>query len=74
MIKPFSIILLCVIGYIVAQCKSRRYRFITLVGLTMAIQINSFSGYFVKIAGKEIEYFDVMLFLTVCVGLLWTVL
>lgn len=69
MVNPFSFILVIIIGYAVARSRTKQQLFVTLLGVTMAIQVNAVSGYFLKAGGKEVDYSDVLLLFTAIVGL-----
>lgn len=65
---PFSIILSLVVAIVILREKKEQTIFVSLLAITMTIQICSLGGYFIKIGSTEIDYVDVMLLLTAVFG------
>lgn len=65
---PFSIILSLLVLIIILREKKVQTIFVSLLAITMTIQICSLGGYFIKIGSTEIDYVDVTLLLTVVFG------
>ena len=65
---PFSIILSLIVAIVILREKKEKTIFVSLLAITMTIQICSLGGYFIKIGSTEIDYVDVMLLLTAVFG------
>ena len=70
MITPFSIVLIIIV--IFTLCKENRIHdiFVAFLAITMAIQVCSLGGYFVKFGTVEINYVDIAMLLTAFFGFL----
>lgn len=65
----FSVVLVGIIILIFLTKKTTVERFLALFALTVIMEANMLSGYFISISGKEIEYSDVSLAITFILAL-----
>lgn len=66
---PFSFVLFGIIGYFFIRSRKWKDYFISFFGLTVAIEMNSISGYFLLIGDREISYSDVALLITTVIAI-----
>lgn len=69
-ITPIAVILVILIIGIIFKYKSATEICAVLVGYTIAFQVNFFAGYFVKLAGREIECLDFLFFISSVFGII----
>lgn len=56
LLNPFSVILVCIVGYIIYISKDEKKRYVNLLILTIVINVLYMQGYFIYIGGSERSY------------------